>query len=57
MTTVVVINPVYKFYKRYEGKTCTHKAQADSLLTAGEVESFRVSPDDSIVEDDDGKSA
>jgi len=54
---LIVIDPIRKLYKRFVGHTCTHKAEADTHLTAGEVEQFRVNPNSAIVEESDAPKA
>jgi hypothetical protein len=53
---MVLILPGFS-YKRFQGKTMTHKAQASRDLTAEEVEAFRVVPERCMEPDGDGTAA
>lgn len=53
---MVLILPGFS-YKRFQGRTMTHKAQASRDLTAEEVEAFRVVPDRCMEPDEDGTAA
>lgn len=44
-TELVLITAMSKQYKRFEGRTLTDFVTANRMLTAAEIETFRVDPE------------